>query len=210
MTSFCDVFPDEPDCGVDDTPTTEDTTPSQPSDPAQPEEDNTNTGGDDTEADPETKTEEVEIVTKVVTIDVGPIERAAQINALMAWQANSAVTGHFVYIGVSALMAGLASLYVFRYSSNSTFYDRYLASGHKTTNLYFKWGDTIQAWGGMSLWGLALLSSLFAPIGGVMVDFNMFVWVWGLVVTGSVLNISAFFLKFLEYEDTYVFGNLAI
>lgn len=63
MTSFCDVFPDEPGCGVDDTPTTDDTSPTQPG-PTEPTDDNTNTGGDDTEADPEGKTEvEEEIVT---------------------------------------------------------------------------------------------------------------------------------------------------
>jgi len=52
----------------------------------------------------------------------------------------------------------------------------------------------------MGLWGLAFLSSLFAPIGSVMVDFNMFVWVWGIVVTGSIVNISAFLLKYLAFE----------
>ena len=211
MTSFCDVFPDEPDCGVDDTPTKDDTSPTQP-DPTEPTPDNTNTGGDDnTEADPENKTEEEVDVTEtiqVVSIDVGPIERAAQINALMAWQANSAATGHLVYIGVSMMMGGLASLYVFRYSSNTTFYDRFLA--RSDLDNYFKWGDMIQKYGGMGLWGLAFLSSLFAPIGSVMVDFNMFVWVWGLVVTGSVINMSAFFLKFLAFEDTYVENNLAV
>jgi hypothetical protein len=59
----------------------------------------------------------------------------------MFWMNRSAFIGHAVYTTVPILLAGLASMYVVRYSTRSTYYARFLADTTETD--WFKIGDMI-------------------------------------------------------------------
>lgn len=118
----------------------------------------------------------------------------------MFWMNRSAFVGNAVYTTVAALLSGLSFMYMFRYSSSSTYYNRFLADN--TTTDWFKIGDMIQGWGGVGLWTLAFISQLLASF-GVLIDFNVIVWVWFIIVLGSVASISAFVFKFIAFESAW-------
>ncbi len=171
MTSFCEIFPNEPGCpGYDpdseftepdivlppdddaDVPSEPDTEPEQDNTDQQPIEDKET----NEDVDQETK---VEIVYAVKS-EESPMNRVVRIQQLMYWMNRSAFAGNLVYTLVPALLSGMSFLYMFRYSTNTNYYNRFIADN--TVTDWFKMGDMIQGWGGVGLWTLAFLTSLFA------------------------------------------------
>lgn len=118
----------------------------------------------------------------------------------MYWMNRSSMAGNLVYTLVPGLLSGLSFMYMFRYSTNTNYYNRFIADN--TVTDWFKLGDMIQGWGGVGLWTLAFLTSLMASF-GVLVDFNVIVWVWFIIILGSTATISAFIFKFIAFESAW-------
>lgn len=171
MSSFCDIFTTEPGCpdydpdseiqepdvvlpDPDDTDNTPDPKPDTDPEPDNPDQPIDNTETED--VDEETK---IEIIYSVAS-EESPMNRVVRIQQLMFWMNRSSMAGHLVYTIVPALLSGMSFLYMFRYSTNTNYYNRFIADN--TVTDYFKLGDMIQGWGGVSLWTLAFLTSLFA------------------------------------------------
>lgn len=91
-------------------------------------------------------------------------------------------------------------MYMFRYTTATNFYDRFWAD--KTTTDWFKYGDMVQGYGGVTLWLLSFITSILAW-NGIAVDFNMIVWNYFMVVLGSIVAISGFVLKFLAFDSAW-------
>lgn len=91
-------------------------------------------------------------------------------------------------------------MYMFRYTGATNFYDRFWAD--KTTTDYFKYGDMVQGYGGVTLWLLSFVTSILAW-NGISVELNMIVWNYFMVVLGSIIAISGFVLKFLAFDSAW-------
>jgi hypothetical protein len=121
----------------------------------------------------------------------------------MNWTGKSSAIGHLVYIFIPTLYTGLAVLHIFRYSTNSDYYTRFVADSSQSID-WFKIGDYISNWGGLVLWGLAWLTSILALFGGAaLVDLNMIIWVWGIGLGNSLAMLTSFVMKFFAFDTAY-------
>ena len=59
----------------------------------------------------------------------------------MYWMNRSSMAGNLVYTLVPGLLSGLSFMYMFRYSTNTNYYNRFIADN--TVTDWFKLGDMI-------------------------------------------------------------------
>lgn len=119
---------------------------------------------------------------------------------MIYWTSRSEFIGHAVFTILPGFFLLLVSMYMFRYTGATNFYDRFWAD--KTTTDYFKYGDMVQGYGGVTLWLLSFVTSILAW-NGISVELNMIVWNYFMVVLGSIIAISGFVLKFLAFDSAW-------
>jgi len=99
---------------------------------------------------------------------------------------------------VAAGWAGSAALTAFRYRSESTYYD----SGKigDDTN-WWKLGDQIRNYGGLSVGGVLAVTSLLATF-GIANSVNVMAWEF-LGLGSALLGLAIFAIRFLGYDAAY-------
>ena len=183
MVSYCEVFTTDLGCpGYEDS-----------QDPIGPE-------NQPTIDDYETKNPVQEINT-IVQIDSNEnaTERVVRLQQLMMWVSRNEFVGHAVFTIVPFFLTVLSLLYMLRYSTATNYYQRFWVNSETD---YFQYGDLIQGWGGLSLFSLSFITSLLAWQ-GIAVELNMVVWVWFMIIIGSVTTISGFVFKFLALDSAW-------
>jgi len=80
--------------------------------------------------------------------------------------------------------------------------DYYSAGDFRGGTNYWELANQISLYGGLGIWGVASLTQLFALI-DVAIEFNVFIWVYGVRYLAPLLGATVFGLLFATYDLAY-------
>ena len=213
MSEYCDIFPEDPTCAVEEEEVVVD-------DVVVDEE--TNTGdaeeGDNEEADAEEMDEEMEemeedMMEKMEKMDwnMKPSEMWMKAGELMRFASIDPFMGEITYLMVAIGVTTSTALDLFRYKkADSDEYksmqagdkDSYDAKGVWTGTNWAKTGDLITKYTFLAVFGIASITQILAGL-GIAPFVNMLVWGWGVMFLGTLASFTGMIFKFIGYETAY-------
>ena len=121
---------------------------------------------------------------------------------LMKFASIDPFMGEITYLLVAIGMATHTGLDLFRYKSDSNYYDDYQAAAVATDTNWFKIGDAIKKWAYFIIYSIAAVTQILTGL-GIATPINMLVWVWGVSLGAGVASWVAWLFKFLAHEQAY-------
>ena len=122
-----------------------------------------------------------------------------KLETFMKWSVISPFLGNLTYLLVSAGVVLYASLSAFRYTKVDHYYDHYW---NKTGTEWYRYGDLLQLYTNLSLFGIGLLTQILS-LYGIAISFHYAFWMWGVMTIGGLSNIVAILMKFMAYETAF-------
>ena len=213
MSEYCDIFPEDPTCAVEEEEVVVDEV---------VVEEETNTGdaeeGDNEEADAEEMDEEMEkmeedMMEKMEKMDwnMNPSEMWMKAGDLMKFASIDPFMGEITYLMVAIGVTTSTALDLFRYrkadgegykAMRAGCKDHYDDKGVWTGNNYAKFGDIITKYTFLAVFGIASITQILAGL-GIAPFVNMLVWGWGVMLLGSLVSFTGMIFKFIGYETAY-------
>ena len=108
------------------------------------------------------------------------------------------MSGQITFLLVALGVTVGSALKLFRYRSESTYYD----AGKILSSNYWKLGDQISLYSWLGLGGVAFLTQLLS-VAGIAVDINIMVWMVVLPLVGGLVGLTYSILMFLAYDGGY-------
>ena len=186
---ICDIFPDEPQCQVE-----------EPEPAPEPEDDVVEDEDDGAEEEAPAEEEDAEPAEKVDYSEAAATAVASwtAVKEMSSFAMLSPMKGNVTLLMVALGGAMYSALEAFRYRSASTYYD--FAKIDTDSNLY-KTSDTIRLYGGVAIGGLLTVTSLMAVL-GISPLLNGMAWMYGslaMMVVSMIVGVT----RFMAYENAY-------
>jgi len=218
MSEYCDIFPEDPSCAVEETPeptNTDDTT----TDTTNVDDGETGSGdadGDNEEADAEgemMEEMEEEMMEKMEKMDwdMTPSQMWMKAGKLMEFTSINPLMGELTYLMVAIGVTTKYALDLFRYNSASNddddYYDNFLTGDKPDSTNWYKTGELIQKYTWLGVFGIAAITQILAGL-GIAPFVNMLVWGYGVMLLGSLASFLGMIFKFIGYDTGYANRNL--
>ena len=129
-----------------------------------------------------------------------PLLDVMKLETIMRWSMMSPMMGQITYLMVPLMGAVNVAMFLFRYSSQSTYFDAYKVND---TNWY-ELASMIGGYGMLAVFSITAITQLLS-IFGIAVAVNGLVWMWLFGVGGMLLTATVDILLFLGYNAAY--GN---
>ena len=216
MSEYCDIFPEDPTCAVaEEEEVVIDETPVD-------EEGSGDVEGDDEEVDAEEgdaeegmdemmEEMEEEMMEKMDKMDwdMTPSQMWMKAGDLMRFASIDPFMGEITYLLIAISVATHYGLDLFRYKSDSKYYDSYQAAKNLTDTNWFKIGDTLKKWAYFIIYSIAAVTTILQGF-GIAVPINMLVWGWGVGLGAGVAAFVAWLFKAIAMEQAYDNSNIAV
>ena len=216
MSEYCDIFPEDPTCVEAEVEVTVTTTEEEPTNV-----DNTDaTAGEGDDMDGDNESPDAEdgddmdkdhdmmkphkkggkgMMMDMDMSDMTPSQMWMKAGRLMELVSASPMAGQLWYLFIATNAVVTSSLYLFRYSTTTNYYAKFLADPASTD--WFKIGDKIQSYAQLAYFGIGWILQLLS-IFGIAIPITGMYWVIGGGVWVLATFIAAVF-KYIAYEEAY-------
>ena len=206
MSEYCDIFPEDPTCAVEE----EEVVVEEEETAVVDDEETADVEGDNEEADAEGDMDEMkeemeeEMMEKMEKMDwdMTPSQMLMKAGDLMKFASIDPFMGEITYMMVAVGMATKTGLDLFRYKSDSTYYDTYQSAMLSTSTNWFKIGDTIKKWAYFVIYSIAAVTQILAGF-GIAAPINYLVWSYGVGMAAAAAAAVAWLFKSIAMEEAY-------
>lgn len=132
-----------------------------------------------------------------------PFATMMKLETFMKWSVINPAVGNLTYLLVSAGVVLYASLSAFRYTKVDHYYDHFW---NKQGTEWYRYGDLLQLYTNLSLFGIGLLTQILSMY-GIANSIHYTFWMWGVMTIGGLSNIVAIIMKFLAYESALFYSD---
>jgi len=219
MSEYCDIFPEDPTCAVEE----EEVVVEDEEEVVIDDEETADAEGDDEEADAEGDMDEMkeemeeEMMEKMEKMDwdMTPSQMWMKAGELMQFASIDPFMGQITYLMVAIGVSTHTALDLFRYrqADSDAAKDYYKnsrtgpdsdwsATGEFEGTNWYKIGDLLMKYTNLAVFGVAAITQILAGL-GIAPGINMLVWIWGVGVVVGLANFVGGLFKFLGYETGY-------
>ena len=210
MSEYCDIFPEDPSCAVEEVEE-EVVADNTPSGDLGGDSETGDANGDNEEIDAEGDMDEAmmeemekDIMEKMEQMDwdMTPSQMWMKAAKLMEFTSINPLMGELTRLMIAIGFCTSSALDLFRYKSDSKYYDVYHSSLDTSDTNWFKLGNLIKLWSYFVVYAIAAFTQIVALVSNLFI-MNQNTWVWSVYYGLGLVNIISELFKFLAYEQAY-------